>query len=224
MPRKARRRTPVAAPPRPAIDGPSPDALPRLSRSFTLRELLQSQTAERQPALKAAQENPPQAVLDSLRYLAATTLQPLRDRIGAPLFISSGYRCPEVNRLVGGSATSQHMLGEAADCHLVSGFGTADAFAAIRETIRALVRDRVGRPLRGDVGDDFYLFAYVCGHLDELDVDQLIHEYGAAPGLPAWVHLSASVRRTRGHILSVGSYTGREYRRLTVEQALEMGT
>ena len=42
-------------------------------------------------------------------------LEPLREAWGAPLTISSGYRCPEVNAGVGGVPTSQHVLGEAAD-------------------------------------------------------------------------------------------------------------
>jgi len=41
-------------------------------------------------------------------------LQPIRDRWG-PIEISSGFRCLEINKAVGGSNTSQHLLGEAAD-------------------------------------------------------------------------------------------------------------
>ena len=42
-------------------------------------------------------------------------LQRLRDAIGRPMIINSGYRCPERNRQVGGSPNSQHMLGTAVD-------------------------------------------------------------------------------------------------------------
>lgn len=42
-------------------------------------------------------------------------LQLARDRIGRPLVVTSGYRCPEHNRAVGGAANSQHLLGNAAD-------------------------------------------------------------------------------------------------------------
>lgn len=42
-------------------------------------------------------------------------LDAIRERFGAPLFVNSGYRCPAHNRLVGGSADSQHMRGNAAD-------------------------------------------------------------------------------------------------------------
>ena len=46
---------------------------------------------------------------------------PLRDRLGEPIAITSGYRCPEVNRLVGGVVNSQHTRGEAADCYAACG-------------------------------------------------------------------------------------------------------
>lgn len=54
-------------------------------------------------------------VRDSIKNFTINLLQPLRDWAEASLNISSGYRCPELNKLVGGSATSQHVKGEAAD-------------------------------------------------------------------------------------------------------------
>jgi hypothetical protein len=42
-------------------------------------------------------------------------LRPLRVRLDKPVIVNSGYRCPEVNRLVGGVSNSQHVLGQAAD-------------------------------------------------------------------------------------------------------------
>lgn len=47
-------------------------------------------------------------------------LEPLRQHAGKPVIISSGYRCPTLNRLVGGAKTSQHMKGEAADIRINS--------------------------------------------------------------------------------------------------------
>ena len=47
-------------------------------------------------------------VRDSLYALVTEVIQPLRDAWGEPLHINSGYRCPEVNKAVGGAATSQH--------------------------------------------------------------------------------------------------------------------
>ena len=54
-------------------------------------------------------------VRDSVKALVDEVLQPLRDAWGEPLAINSGYRCPEVNKTVGGVPTSQHTKGEAAD-------------------------------------------------------------------------------------------------------------
>lgn len=78
--------------------------------------------------------------------------------------------------------------------------------------------------LRPDVDQNFYLFAYICLHLEELDVDQVIHEYGDGFGQPAWVHVAASRRQDRRQILFVGSYTGRQYVPATVAEALDRGT
>ena len=54
-------------------------------------------------------------VRDAVKALVDEVIQPLRDAWGEPLAINSGYRCPEVNRAVGGVPTSQHVLAEAAD-------------------------------------------------------------------------------------------------------------
>ena len=54
-------------------------------------------------------------VRDSVLALVRKVLQPLRDKYQKPMTVNSGYRCPELNRIVGGAATSQHVKGEAAD-------------------------------------------------------------------------------------------------------------
>ena len=83
----------------------------QLSQSFTLQELVFSQTAARDGIDNTASA----AQVRALRGLCANILQPLRDSVGKPLVVSSGYRCPRLNRAIGGSATSQHMEGRAAD-------------------------------------------------------------------------------------------------------------
>lgn len=69
---------------------------------------------------------PPGAIL-ALGYLVEVVLDPLRIALGRQVNVTSGYRCPEVNRAVNGSRTSQHMVGEAADIK-VEGIG-AEALA-----------------------------------------------------------------------------------------------
>ena len=56
-------------------------------------------------------------IRDAVLALVRTVLQPLRDAWGKAMVVGSGYRCPELNRIVGGVKTSQHIRGEAADIH-----------------------------------------------------------------------------------------------------------
>lgn len=83
----------------------------QLTPNFTLRELTRSTTAQR----LGIDNTPSDTVVVNLLCLARNILQPLRDHFRVPLTINSGYRCPALNRAVGGVANSQHMTGEAAD-------------------------------------------------------------------------------------------------------------
>ena len=91
----------------------------RLSKNFTYEELIHSNVAERKglknrPKTKEEEKK----VIENLRALCIEVLQPLRDYLGKPVVISSGYRSEEVNRMVGGVKGSQHLRGEAADIHV----------------------------------------------------------------------------------------------------------
>lgn len=104
-----------------------------LSPHFTVDELTFSQTAERQ----GIDNMPGPDQLAALRR-TAMGLEGVRVRLGgAPILISSGYRCPALNRAIGGSAKSQHMAGEAADF-------TAPRFGSPREIVDALVDADIG--------------------------------------------------------------------------------
>ena len=83
----------------------------KLSKNFSLHELLL--TEHRQ--FDEDQYNPPPIVVANLKALCVNVLQPLRDALGTPLHINSGYRCPALNKSIGGAKTSQHMVGQAAD-------------------------------------------------------------------------------------------------------------
>lgn len=83
-----------------------------ITKDFSYKEFEASQTAERGGICNVITSF---AVRDAVKELAERVLQPLRDRVGHPLRINSGYRCPELNRAVGGVPTSQHVRGEAAD-------------------------------------------------------------------------------------------------------------
>jgi len=83
----------------------------KLTDNFHLSEFIYSETAE-EHGLK----NEPNAEQkENISRLCSRVLQPLREAIGDPLSISSGFRSDAVNELVGGTPTSQHKKGEAAD-------------------------------------------------------------------------------------------------------------
>ena len=63
------------------------------------------------------QDTPTLEVVQNLQRLCILVLQPLRDTLGAPVYINSGYRSKRLNAKVGGVPNSRHLLGKAADIH-----------------------------------------------------------------------------------------------------------
>ncbi len=84
-------------------------------------------------------------IIDNIIY-TMECLDHIREEYGLPLYISSGYRCPELNRKVGGKETSQHLKGQAADINL------------------------------GSVEKNRAFFNWLACHKDEIEFDQLIDE------------------------------------------------
>lgn len=78
---------------------------------FTINELCKSDTAR----AKGIDNTPSAEVVKNLTQLVDVVLDPLRKNWGAPLRVNSGYRCPALNKAVGGSAKSDHLYGYAAD-------------------------------------------------------------------------------------------------------------
>lgn len=83
----------------------------KISKNFSLEELCRSTTA----AAKKMRNEPGKEEIVNLTHLVLHVLQPLRDVIGESIPISSGYRSPALNKLVGGVTNSQHVTGQAAD-------------------------------------------------------------------------------------------------------------
>lgn len=83
-----------------------------ISKNFSYREFEHSESAIAAGITNVITEV---RVSDAVKALTLTVLQPLRDETGSAITISSGFRCKELNELVGGTATSQHPNGEAAD-------------------------------------------------------------------------------------------------------------
>ena len=78
---------------------------------FTLQELCYSTTAQ----ANGINNTPNATQRNALTALVDTVLDPLRRAWGKPILVNSGYRCPALNKAVGGVASSQHLRGEAAD-------------------------------------------------------------------------------------------------------------
>lgn len=80
-------------------------------KHFTIQELCKSTVAEE----RLIDNTPSDVITDQLTALVDNILDPLRDAYGSPIFVSSGYRSVQLNRVVGGVNSSQHRLGQAAD-------------------------------------------------------------------------------------------------------------
>ena len=76
-------------------------------KHFTLRELVKSDTAIR----KGIKNIPNRQEEQNLTNLVDKILDPLREAYGKPIIVTSGFRCEELNKLIGGSKTSQHRTG-----------------------------------------------------------------------------------------------------------------
>lgn len=83
----------------------------QLSPHFTLAEMTRSSTATR----KGIPNEAPADVVKALKLLCENVLEPTRAHYGKPVRVTSGYRSPRLNTAIGGSVTSQHCKGEAAD-------------------------------------------------------------------------------------------------------------
>lgn len=89
----------------------------QLSTHFTLSEFLQSETADKLGINNSLDIVWDSYVVGNLENLCRWTLEPIRRKVGCPVHISSGYRCSRLNEAVGGSPTSDHREGLAADIY-----------------------------------------------------------------------------------------------------------
>ena len=96
----------------------------QLTNNFSLAEMVKSDTA-----LRHDMDNTPgEAEIANLKTLCEKVLQPVRDHFQTGVKVNSGFRHPEVNAKVGGSKTSDHCKGQAADIEIP---GTANADLAV---------------------------------------------------------------------------------------------
>lgn len=131
------------------------------AKYFTLQELTASAAARRH----GIDNTPTPKIIDALQALATNVLDPIRLAWGRPVIVTSGYRCPRLNTIVGGAAYSQHRLGQAADIRTVTDHPD-DNMALLRCIIESKV-----------------------------PFDKLIAEYVDDKGRPDWIHISFSEKR-----------------------------
>jgi len=107
------------------------DRIPGAPTDFRYEEFVRSETAAR----LGIENIPNDEQWERIELLASRVLQPVRNRFG-PIKITSGFRCPELNVKIGGSANSNHCLGEAADIEPVySGVKLVDIVKYIHDNL-----------------------------------------------------------------------------------------
>ena len=117
----------------------------KLSKNLTLKEVTKSNTANR----LGIDNTPEEFDIKNLRAIAEEVFQPLRDHFGVPLFVSSGFRSKKLNKAIGGSKYSQHMVGEALDID-------ADVYGRVtnRELFMFIKENLIFDQLIWEFGDD----------------------------------------------------------------------
>lgn len=90
-------------------------------KNFKLSEFFVSSTADKNGIKNEPSLDERATIVRNINLLVDNVLDPVRDKFCTPVIITSGYRCPQVNKLVGGSKNSQHMSGCAADFHIKGG-------------------------------------------------------------------------------------------------------
>lgn len=163
-----------------------------LSPHFTLAEMCASRKAKEHGIANI----PSEEAVENLRRLCENTLEPLREALGQPVHINSGFRTKELNDLLAhSSSTSQHMRGEAADFYVAS---TGSATESRRELLIKAFREILLNP--------------------KIDFDQLIL-------YPSFIHVSyVSKEKNRHGILKAHGNGKLGYGRLTLANALKINS
>ena len=168
-----------------------------LTKHFKLSEFVASRTAEKH----GIDNTPPQEAVANLRRLCEGCLEPLREQMGLPVVVTSGFRTKRLNDLLAHSSDrSQHMQGCAADFHVAQGPVSGSKFQVSdlsrRELLMAAFKLILTSP--------------------EIDFDQLIL-------YPSFIHVSfVSKERNRRNILKARSDGKLGYGRLSLSSAMQI--
>lgn len=163
-----------------------------LSPHFSLLEFTESATARKHGIVN----EPTAEAVENLRRLCIHTLEPLREKLGLPMIITSGFRCKELNEIiVHASRKSQHLVGCAADFRVVSGSKIQDSGqASHRELLIKAFRLIITEP--------------------DIDFDQLII-------YPSFIHVSYVSKERNRHQITKANGQG-TYCALSRAQALAL--
>lgn len=160
-----------------------------LSPHFCLDEFTKSSTAIKH----GIQNNPPQEAAENLRRLCANTLEPLREELGLPVVITSGFRTKALNDLLAHSSErSQHMQGQAADFYVAPGESGLSRRELLIKAFRLIITSQ------------------------QIDYDQLIL-------YPSFIHVSYVSRERNRRTILLGMRNGKlGYGKCSVQNALKI--
>ncbi len=160
-----------------------------LSPHFALSEFTESATARKH----GINNTPPQEAEDNLKALCVHTLEPLREALGLPIIITSGFRTKALNdKLAHSSERSQHMLGQAADFYVAPGQSGLSRRELLIKAFRLIILD------------------------ESIDYDQLIL-------YPSFIHVSYVSRERNRRTILLGMRNGKlGYGKCSVQNALKI--
>lgn len=189
----------------------------KLSENFHLSELTKSVTATRHGFKE--QFNVATFIIANLSMLCSEVLQPLRDFLDSPVRITSGYRCKRLNTQVGGSPTSDHVKGLAAD---IEGWDESDMLnIKLTKCAHGAYIELCDRPDADThlVYINSAILLYIAFNLEDR-FSQLISEYGTEEKCE-WVHVSVPDigKKGKGEILR--KEHGKGYRSMSKEQLFD---
>lgn len=206
-----------------------------LSPHFCLDEFTKSSTAIKH----GIQNNPPQEAVENLRRLCACTLEPLREELGLPVVITSGFRTKALNDLLAHSSErSQHMQGQAADFYVGEGPVSGSKIQDCPSGVSAHARDnssKLGSPLaQSQTSGDLQLETGESSLKPETTRQRLIRafrliitseqiDYDQLILYPSFIHVSYVSRERNRRSILLGMRNGKlGYGKCSVQNALKI--
>lgn len=102
-----------------------------ISEHISYKEATYSTTAN----LKKINNTPDPETLKTMIVTACKVFEPVRRYFGNPILVTSFYRSPELNKVIGGAKNSQHVKGEAIDIKATEGFTNKQIFDWIKDNL-----------------------------------------------------------------------------------------